>query len=464
MPRRPTESEINGGVTATNFNRSMLNATIREVNELNNFNIPIANSDTTESIREIGNWFVSHKSHANAFVHMLINKVGMSIITSRLYLNPLRHFKKGIVELGESVEEIFVNITNPHQFDPVKSETEVLKRDLPDVRSIFHILNYQKFYKQTISNQELRAAFMTWDNLNNLIAKITESMSTSANYDEQLVTKYLFARMALDGKIHTVNIPTLTPTNMNSVVTKIKEMSNDITFLSSMYNYAGVHTATSKDNQFILMTSAFDAINDVEVLASAYNMDKAEFVGHRTLIDKFSFNKADTDRLALLFENDSNYKPFTATENAQLDSIACFSFDRDFLMIFDNLNEMGDINNPQGLYWNYVLHTWRTFSASPYSNCLLFTSTPIEITGLSINPDTATLSAGGKMLFTVEIESTGFANKGVTWELTGNNSQGTHCNDGFVRIASDETATSITVTATSVADSTKTATATITIA
>ena len=60
----------------------------------------------------------------------------------------------------ETIEEIFVNIAKPFQFDPEVAENTVFKREIPDVRSAFHIMNYQKYYKATIQNDQLRQAFL----------------------------------------------------------------------------------------------------------------------------------------------------------------------------------------------------------------------------------------------------------------------------------------------------------------
>ena len=94
------------------------------------------------------------------FLSALVNRIGRVLITSKMYSNPIEMFKKGMLEFGETVEEIFVNIAKPFQFDQSIAEKEVFKREIPDVRSAFHVMNYQKFYKSTISDRELKQAFL----------------------------------------------------------------------------------------------------------------------------------------------------------------------------------------------------------------------------------------------------------------------------------------------------------------
>ena len=142
-------------------------------------------------------------------------------------------------------------------------------------------MNYQKYYKATISNDQLRQAFLSWQGISDLIAKIVDAMYTGANYDEFQTMKYMLARHILDGHMYPVEIPTVETANMKSIVSVVKGVSNKFTFLSTNYNLAGVQTYTAKNDQYMLINSQFDATMDVEVLASAFNMDKAEFAGKR---------------------------------------------------------------------------------------------------------------------------------------------------------------------------------------
>ncbi len=288
--------------TLTNSSVDILNA-IRNSSTTNYKEyVPIA-TPNTESLREIGTIIMDSPNLQNEFLNALVNRIGRVIVTSKLYDNPLKMFKKGILEFGETIEEIFVNIAKPFQYDTSTSEQTVFKREMPDVRSSFHIMNYQKYYKVTIQNEQLRQAFLSWDGITNLIAKITESMYTSANYDEFQVIKYLLAKHIINGTMHTETI--LDNLALEKKVSAIKAISNKFTFPRSDYNLAGVVNQTLKDNQYILVNADFEAEMSVEVLATAFNMNKAEFIGHEVLVD--GFGDIDIDRLNKLFEGDNTY-------------------------------------------------------------------------------------------------------------------------------------------------------------
>lgn len=427
--------------------------------------VPVA-STSQNNIREIGLIIMNDAVLQNEFLSALVNRIGRVIVTSKLYSNPWAKFKKGLMEYGETLEEVFVNIAKPFEFDPAVAETLFMKREIPDVRAAFHVLNYQKFYKATIQREQLRQAFLSWQGVIDLIAKIVDSMYTAANYDEFQVMKYLIGRHILNGEIKPIQIPSVSSANMKSIVGTIKGTSNNFEFMSTKYNLTGVQNYTLKENQYIIVNSEFDAVMDVEVLATAFNMDKADFMGHRVLVD--SFGSLDSDRLAELFANEVGYTPMTSAELAALDAIPAIIVDEDWFMIYDNMYEFTEDYNGQGLYWQYWYHTWKTFSISPFANAALFVPGAPAITSVTVSPETAVVMPGQSLLLSATVVTANFASKGVVWSATVSGEAAPADVSisplGVLTVSPDITAgTEITVTATSVVDSTKTDTATITV-
>lgn len=447
-------------VTLTNSSVDILNV-IRN-NSTQNYRdyVPKATPDA-DSIREIGAIIMDYPALQNEFLSAIVNRIGRVLLTSRMYENPLAILKKGLVEFGESIEEIFVNIAKPFTFDPSVAETNVFKRQIPDVRAAFHIMNYQKYYKSTVSNDQLRQAFLSWEGIADLIAKIVDAMYTAASYDEFLTTKYMIARNILNGRFHPVTIPAVETENMKSIVSTIKGVSNDFEFLSSKYNPAGVHNNSVKTRQYILINSKFDAQMDVEVLASAFNMSKSEFMGNRILVD--SFGSLDVERLNELFAEDSTYVEIGSAELTALDMIPAILVDEDYFMIFDNFFNFTENYNGEGLYWNYFYHVWKTFSISPFANNALFIPATPSVTSVTVSPAEATAAGGQKVYLSADVVTENFAPKTVTWLVT--SGSGTVDESGVVTVNTDAvSASTITVTATSTFDTTKIGTATITVA
>lgn len=451
----PTKPHI---VTLTNSSVDILNVIRNNASQNYKDYVPVATADA-ESIREIGAVIMDYPNLQNEFLSALVNRIGRVLITSKMYDNPWSMFKKGMLEFGETIEEIFVNIAKPYQFDPQVAESTVFKREIPDVRSAFHIMNYQKYYKATIQNDQLRQAFLSWQGITDLIAKIVDAMYTGANYDEFQTMKYMLAKRILNGQLYPVTIPTVQTDNMKSIVSTIKSVSNKFEFMSSKYNLAGVQTHTKKAEQYLLVNSKFDAEMDVEVLASAFNMDKAEFAGHRVLVD--SFGDLDTERLNLLFADDPTYTEIGESDLQALDSIPAIIVDKDYFMIFDNFYNFTEQYNGEGLYWNYWYHVWKTFSISPFANNALFIPGTPTVTSVTVSPATANVSAGQKVQLSAVVQTTDFAPQAVTWSVTRGENV-TVNQSGVVTIGADASG-EIVITATSVYDSEKSGSATLTV-
>ena len=411
------------------------------------------------TLRQIGDVITTFQPLANAFLSALVNRIGRVIINSKMYSNPWAGFKRGLLEYGETIEELFVNIVQAQDFDPETAENEVFKRKIPDVRSAFHTMNYQKFYKTTVSNDQLRQAFLSFEGISDLIGKIAEALYTSANYDEYLVMKYMLCYAMEHGAFHPVTIAQPTAANSNSVVTTLKATSEKLQFLSADYNQAGVYNHTPKSDQYFIMTADFSSIVDVETLARAFNIDKVTLMGHTVIIDQFTFTTSETARLQELLGTQ-----YTALTTSLFADVPCVCVDRYFFMIFDNFQNMTEQYNGEGLYWNYWLHQWKTFSTSPFANAVIFTDETPAVSAVAVTPSALTMGKGTSTQFTATVTNAGFASTGVTWSISGRQSANTRIDgQGRLYIAQDESATTITVTATSVFDADKSNNATVTV-
>ena len=471
MPNRPNK------LTVTNVSKDVINAILNEGWSTNYRDyVPITATDA-ESIRDIGKIIMDAPNLRNAFATDLINRIVLVIVTSKMYENPWARLKKGKLDIGESVEEIFVNMARAELYNPAGSAETVFKRSIPDIRAAFHVVNYQVFYPVTIENEDLSMAFTTQNGLYNLIEKIYETLYTADAYDEFNVMKYLIAEHILAGHIKAVQ--TSKPTDENSIrriVTAIKATSNKMKFQTSAYNLAGVKTHVKHENQTIIVSADFDAAMDVQVLAAAFNMEKAEFLSKRLLVD--SFGNIDIPRLAecapelcknIVYDTEGHVvsaelKNISAEALDMLNNIPAVIIDDDFMQIYDRLITMEDIRNPKGLYTNAFLHCWKIFSISPFAPAVGFTITPPNVSFVSVTPAAANTVKGGNVNLHAVVNGSGFFDRSVTWSLSGANSTGTVITPtGNLQVAGDETATTITVTATSNAEPSISGSSTITI-
>lgn len=416
---------------------------------------------TIQSLNEIGTIIMHTPSTAKSFMQM-IGRIAMVVINNRLYKNPWMMFKKGILEMGESIEEVFVDPAKVFEYDPVAAQNTVFQMSEQKIHTQLHSINYQFYYKATIGVQSLRRAFLGWSGLHSLIAECVNQIYSQANDDEFMVEKYMVAKLMLQGLIHTETIPTVDSQNMGAITSILRGATNLMTFRSNKYNIAGVKTFSPTEDQFVIMNAKFDAEFTTEVLANAFNMDKAEIVGHRVLVD--GFGELDTERLNELFGKMDWYEEISQDELDLLNTIPAITVDRNFFQIYDVLNEFNEIYNTDGLWWNYTYHTWRIFSVSAFANANAFIPGTPAVTGLTVSPTAATVYPGQTLQLSANVSTDWFAPQAVSWIMEEGSENASVSPTGLVSVnAGAASGTTLKVTATSMMDSTKTASSTLTV-
>lgn len=429
---------------------------------------PVRIPDDNRSLHGIGKYIMQYEAYQNAYLTALVNRIARVIVTSRMWKDKWAVFDMGKMDYGETIEEIFVNIAKPHSYDPAKAETQVFKREIPDVRAAFHSMNYQKFYKVTISNDQLRQAFLSYYDMNELIARIVDSLYTAMNLDTFLTKKYMLAREAINGGIYTVVTKPISGdgADPDDAITKYRQYTNNLEFLKTLYNRAGVRNSTPIADQVIIVPNEAEATLGVKVLAAAFNLSEVDYISKRIAVDSFEFDADDEARLAELFANDDTYKPFTGEEKKALQLISAVKLAKDWFMCFDNFEQFTENYNGEGLYWQYFFHVWKTFSVSPFANAVLFTSQVSGITAVTASPAAAKVAQGTSIVMSAEVTGTGLFEKTVEWSVKGAKdlASGTRIDgtSGVLRVASDETVGNV-LTVTAMAKGGQTGTAQITV-
>lgn len=458
MPIKPTVSQLDANSVG------ILNA-IRDNASAEYYQAVPAAQATSESIRSVGEQILAFQPRMNEFVSALVNRIARVVVTSKLYSNPLAFAKKGLLEYGETIEEIFVDIAKANAYDwNSTNETEqAFKRANPDIKSAFHALNMQTYYKATVSEQNLRQAFLSLDGVTDLISRIVNSLYSGAAYDEYVMMKYVIAQSLISGNVNMTTIdPVEDEASGKAAVKKVKALTGKLQFMSRDYNVAGVNTfIQSPSDIFVVMTADYEANIDVDVLATAFNMDKVQFMGQRVLVDSFSFNAGELARLDELLKKDPTYTRPSNEVLTALNTVGIVVMSRDWFQVYDVLNQFTEQYNAALLYWNEFNHVWRIYSASPFAPIVGFTTTTPAITSVTVNaPETAT--AQSRVVAVATVSGTDFANKGVKFSIAPTTNVTIDENTGFIAFGAQASG-KYTVTATSVFDSTKSGTAEITV-
>lgn len=368
-------------------------------------------TDATE-IPKVGEVLYGYPAMANQFLNALVNRIALVRVKSAVFNNAYAELKKGYLEFGETVEEVFVNIAKAREFNPDKGEARELKRTIPDVRTAFHTMNWRVQYPVTIQDEDLRMAFTSINGVTDLIAKIVDSVYTAAEYDEYLLFKYLMIKGIAHGKMYPVSIGA---GDMSEAAIAFRGTSNKLTFMGKKYNASGVTTTTLKSDQYIFMDSDYNASYDVQVLAGAFNMDKADFIGKLKLIDDWT--TFDNDRFSEIMANSDMVEEVTSAELELMKNVKAVLVDAEWFQIYDNQNKFTEKYVASGMYWNYFYNVWKTVSYSPFSNAVVFVadgatianpaSFTVEITDKSIS-ESATV-----MTLSVQDDTPTLANNNV---------------------------------------------------
>lgn len=396
MARRISESTLNAS-TVDILNVIRQNASLEYQNT-----VPAVTTAT--DIPRVGDALVGHPAMANIFINSLINRIALVRARSATFNNPYSDLKKGYLEYGEMIEDIFVEIAKIYEYSAEKAEAREFKRTLPEVHSIFHVINWRAVYPVTIEDNALQQAFLSADGVTDLIARIVDQIYTAAEYDEFLLFKYLIIKAVSSGKMYPEAVDV---SDIKNAAVAFRGMSNSIQFMHRDFNQARVLNNTPRSRQRIFMDANFNAQFDVNVLASAFNMDKADFIGRLHLIDDFT--TFDNDRFTVIRANSTGLEEVTAAELALMADVVAILIDEEWFQVYDNLNKFTEKYVASGLYWNYFYHTWKTLSSSPYHNAIVFVKNTATITPpatLTYTVSTLETSAEGQTVIGLTLPET----------------------------------------------------------
>ena len=365
MARRVAHSTLNAS-TIDILNVIRKNASLQYQNS-----IPEIAVET--DIPRVGEKIYGTPALANEFINALVNRIALVRIKSATFYNPYTDLKKGYLEFGETIEEVFVNIAKVREFNVEKADERENKRTISDVRAAFHVINWRVQYPVTIEDEELRQAFLSIDGVQDMIARIVDSVYTAAEYDEFLLFKYMMIKAISHGKMHPVAIDSTEDFDENAVA--FRGVSNMMQFMKKDYNEAGVHTTTPREDQYIFMDAMFNARFDVKTLAAAFNMEKADFIGHLKLIDDWA--SFDNERFEVIRAQSDMLEEVTAEELAIMENVVAVLIDQEWFQVYDNNNKFTEKYAASGMYWNYFYNVWKTVSNSPFSNAIVFVDSSI---------------------------------------------------------------------------------------
>lgn len=260
--------------------------------------------------------FAQYPSAKNEFINTLTNQVVRSVIYSKVFNNPLQMFHGGKLEVGQSIEQLFVDMAEVKGFLEMEQSDEVkdlIGTSTPDVHALYVSRNYAYKSKVTISEEQLQGAFRSRDGLSQLVNHLASSIVSGIYYQEfkdmkaiinaHAQGKYL-ARVDASGKmVETALTNTVLPNGQSAKVINVgtyateeakgkavseavRGLAGRLRFPSTEYNAAKVLTWTNPEDLVFITTPEMVAKLDVNVLAQAFNVSLAELNVRTVIVDE----------------------------------------------------------------------------------------------------------------------------------------------------------------------------------
>lgn len=320
----------------------------------------------------------------NEWFNALINRIGLTVLKTRAWKNPLAPIKKGELKMGETIQEIFIDLIEAQDWKKFTTENDagkIFKTEKPDVAAAYFKINRTDMYPVSYNEVDIRRAFINEGTLERFIGDLYERLHTSDELDEYLYMKELLKTYDDRGLYHYVSVPALENLDLNIFISQVKAMSTKFKFISDKYTALEVPQHAPIDNQVIYISADLDAIIDVNVLASAFNMDKKEFLARKVVLDEMPVDGA----LLILAS-------------------------KDWLNVYDSVRRIEMLPNPYTLEMKLFYHVHQVLYTSLFENAVVFTTTQykepatVELTGAGVTGTQVTAPKGQFFTLTASVK------------------------------------------------------------
>lgn len=394
---------------------------------------------TFESDAELQDFGVALNNYvpgANEFLYTLINQIALIRVNYNSFNSPLAMFRKGMLEFGDTIEDVYVEPVKGMLYDaevPNTNPGDQFKTFKPEIDVVFYKQNKELVYPITINEKKLKLAFRSYRELDKLVSSIMQQLSNADEIDDFALTMKLLENFGdVNGKNLYYQVPVAEVTDAESakgLVVAVRSIIPSLAFPSRKYNAKGVlNWVNNPEDMYLLVDPRVQAVLDVEVLAQAFNMSKADFMGHVVRVPGFG----------------------------DLQNTVALLVHKEFLQIYDTLKEMHTTGlNALHLTTNYFLHHHGIMAVSPFYPAIQFTTvTPDPVSSVEISGRDV-VTKGDANLYSYVAEVTGGSTGAVKFEIENAPQYATINQNGNLVVGKNFADNSLTIRAISVEDETK---------
>lgn len=314
----------------------------------------------------------------------LATRIGRVIAHRNILTNKLAPFKMENMALGYTMEEYFVECAKEHAYNQADAENTLFKRELPDIKTAFYIVNRKSYYSASITDDDMRKYFVSWDGVNSLIARIVDSMYNGDNKDDYNYMKSALVTHYENGLMKIVKTSAVIDTDTaKELARKITEYVSYLTEPTNEYNAMAVTKQNDYEDIYVILNGKSNSYLNIDWLAQTFQLEFAEFKAHVLVLPTLPSTTQGT--------------------------IEALVVDSEIYRVFDQKYSVGIAYNAKGLYWNYFLHHWEGIATSRFANAIAFVSGDVEekVTAIYANPTVVQIKKGGSVIVPFTVQTSG---------------------------------------------------------
>lgn len=384
----------------------------------------------------------------NEFIERLLQRIVYTSFEVKYYNNPLQVLEGDSIPLGYAGQNIYTNPAKARQYN-VDDFAGLLFKYEADVKVEYNTVNSDLQYLVTVSRQKLKQAFVSWDALGTFIDSLSSSLYNGAYIDDYRFTKELISG-AYKGNNVMYEVLGGDPASSEALAKAfVKQARTDfLNFQTPSDKFNAWHkiggagrpitTWSNPEDIVLVVRNDIRASLDVDVLASSFNMDKADLMGRILTVDNFDMYADDGEKI---FDG-SNIVGMLA--------------DKSWFKIKTQDIFLDTFYNPNNRTTQYILNVIKMRQFSYFANAKVYCleAPAVQIQGLSFGADEITLNVEIGEVEGLEVVTTPANANTPAIEFTTNDT------DGDVIEIAPSTINPNTVLVTAVGEGSKTITAT----
>ena len=371
--------------------------------------IPVIDENT--SISTIAEPVLTVPAVANDFMSMLVNRIVYTQFETKYFRNPLQILEGDRIPLGYAGQEIYVNPAKGRKYN-VNDFAGLLQKYEADVKVQYMTLNSDLQYPVTVTRHDLKKAFTSWESLDRFIDQLSNSLYNGAYIGEYRYTKNLIGSAYSYGGVQVETESAITDEASAKVfVKKVRNLFLNFQTPATTFNAWAkvggegnpITTWSNPEDIVVILRNDVRTEIDVDVLASAFNMDKATLMGNILTVDNFDII------------DDEGVKRFDGS------NILGMIADKSWFKIKRQDMYLDEFYNANNRTWQYYLNITKMYQYSLFANAVvLATAEPtIAITSMDYKANVVEIKQGD--VENLEITVTPFGATSPAIEYTSSN-------------------------------------------